>query len=33
MIPFAEYRLGRVLPAVIIFIIVNVFKNFTTTKA
>lgn len=32
-IPFSEYSLGWVLPAFFSFIIVNVFKNFTTTKA
>lgn len=32
-IPFSEYSLGWVLPALFSFIIVNVFKNFTTTKA
>lgn len=33
MIPFSEHSLGWVLPALIIFILVNVFKKFTTTKA
>jgi LIVCS family branched-chain amino acid:cation transporter len=32
-IPFSEFSLGWVLPAVGIFILMNVFKNFTTTKA
>lgn len=33
IIPFSEHSLGWVLPALIIFILVNVFKKFTTTKA
>ena len=32
-IPLSEFSLGWVLPALLIFIIVNVFKSFTTTKA
>ena len=32
-IPFSEFSLGWVLPAIFVFIFVNVFKNFTTTKA
>ena len=32
-IPFSEFSLGWVLPAIFVFVIVNVFKNFTTTKA
>jgi len=32
-IPFSEFSLGWVLPAVFVLILVNVFKNFTTTKA
>ena len=31
-IPWSEFSLGWVLPALIIFILVNVFKYFTTTK-
>ena len=33
IIPFSQHSLGWVLPAVIIFIIVNVLKKFTTTNA
>ena len=32
-IPFSEHSLGWALPALLIFILMNVFKNFTTTKA
>jgi LIVCS family branched-chain amino acid:cation transporter len=32
-IPFSEFSLGWVLPAIFVFVFVNVFKNFTTTKA
>lgn len=32
-IPLSQYSLGWVLPAIIVFIFVNVFKYFTTTKA
>ena len=32
-IPLSEFSLGWVLPAVFVFIFMNVFKNFTTTKA
>jgi LIVCS family branched-chain amino acid:cation transporter len=32
-IPLSQFSLGWVLPAIFVFILVNVFKNFTTTKA
>lgn len=32
-IPLSEFSLGWVLPAIFVFILVNVFRNFTTTKA
>ena len=31
-IPFSEHSLGWVLPAILIFVLVNVFKNFTTKQ-
>ena len=32
-IPFSEHSLGWVLPALVVFILVNVFKNFTTKQS
>ena len=32
-IPFSEHSLGWVLPAILIFVLVNVFKNFTTKQS